>query len=957
MAIKSLGQLTVDLVLKTGSYTEGVGRAERANERLQKGLKKQRDELARLVGQIDPVVAEYARIDKMEQKLRQNRKRGLLSGDDFDRYLGKLNEMRKSVGQTSIEFDKTGISAGQMQAALRGLPAQFTDIAVSLQGGQKPLTVLLQQGGQLKDMFGGIGPAARAMGGYIAGLVNPFSLAAASAGALALAYYQGSEEADRYRDAIILTGNASGVTADKLADMARSLDEISGTQRNAAKAIAEIASTGKIAADEIGMVAQAAVMMESATGKAVSETVAEFVKLAEEPSKAIAELNKNQNFLTQAVYEQITALEKQGRTQEAVTLAVKTYSETLNQRTNEITENLGYIESAWRSLKNGAAEAWDAILSVGRSETEYDALSELNEQIEDAQRRLNNARSMLNSGIASTGYGTGKVDYSEQEKAAKKALESLTKERDLLSDKIKTQEEEAKKKAEINQLEKDAIEASQAINKVKEEGLSLDEKREKAIKAYLDNIEKIRKANPQSALLNPKAIEKDLERIKEQFKEPEKRAKAYVDGAGLQMLMRLREQEAALREQLTTSSKLGSSQQELAKFEQQIADIKEKKTLTTQQKSLLAEEGAIREQLKKNVAIENELALREQAIRIQNMQSAVTSQLANDVQKYEQALASYTGDEDKLSRLREEEAIRADIAKQIERATAQNLAGKITNDELDAQKAMLQQSLDDRLAAQKAYYEKVDELESDWTVGSRKSFDAYVREANSAAKQSEKFFTGTFSAMEDAIFKFSTTGKLSFHDFAASVIADIARIASQKAAAGLLEMGVNIFSSAYGGGAAASAPSTGYDAGFTGGYNSIGFSSGGYTGAGGKYEPAGIVHKGEVVWSQEDVARAGGLGIVEMLRNGLIGYKEGLKGYASGGVVGGFSDSVSAPQDQSVVIQQQINVPDSQFSGSTNADQQAVAKAYADSAKLGAREEIMRQLQPGGLIWRAQNNR
>lgn len=957
MAIKSLGQLTVDLVLKTGSYTEGVGRAERANERLQKGLKKQRDELARLVGQIDPVVAEYARIDKMEQKLRQNRKRGLLSGDDFDRYLGKLNEMRKSVGQTSVEFDKNGMSAKQLQASLRGLPAQFTDIAVSLQGGQNPLTVFLQQGGQLKDMFGGIGPAARAMGGYIAGLVNPFSVAVAGAAALALAYYQGSEEADRYRNAIILTGNASGVTEDQLADMAKRLDEVSGTQRNAAKAIAEIASTGKIAANEIGMVAQAAVMMESATGKAVSETVAEFVKLAQEPSKAIADLNKNQNFLTLAVYDQITALEKQGKTQEAVRLAMKTYSEELTERADKVKGGLGTIERAWDGIKKVSSEAWDAMLNVGRKETDSEALASLNEQIAQAEARLNSAKAMLESGIKSSGYGVGKVDYAEQEKEQRKTLDALKLQRDALAEKVKIQEEEAQKKAEINKLEKDAIEASQAINKVKEEGLSLDEKREKAIKAYLDNIEKIRKANPESKLLDPQAIEKDLERIREQFKEPEKRAKAYVDGAGLQMLQNLREQEAALREQVSTGAKLGSAQKELVKFEQQIADLKEKKTLTAQQKSLLAEEGAIREQLKKNVAIENELALREQAIRIQNMQSAVTSQLANDVQKYEQALASYTGDEDKLSRLREEEAIRADIAKQIERATAQNLAGKITNDELDAQKAMLQQSLDDRLAAQKAYYEKVDELESDWTVGSRKSFDAYVREANSAAKQSEKFFTGTFSAMEDAIFKFVTTGKLSFRDFAASVIADIARIASQKAAAGLLEMGVNIFSSAYGGGAAASAPSTGYDAGFTGGYNSIGFSSGGYTGAGGKYEPAGIVHKGEVVWSQEDVARAGGLGIVEMLRNGLIGYKEGLKGYASGGVVGGFSDSVSASQDQSVVIQQQINLPDSQSGGSTNAEQQAVAKAYADSAKIGAREEIMRQLQPGGLIWRAQNNR
>ncbi|EPT9728119.1 phage tail tape measure protein [Vibrio cholerae] len=938
MASRSLGNLTVNMVMNTGSFTQGAGRAEAAVERLNKAAKKQRDELARLVGQIDPVVAEYDRIDKMEEKLRKHRKDGLLGQEDFDLYLGKLKDMRASVGQASVEFDKNGLSAKQMQAALRGLPAQFTDIAVSLQGGQAPLTVLLQQGGQLKDMFGGIGPAAKAMGGYVAGLINPFSLAAASAGALALAYYQGSEEADRYRDAIILTGNASGVTADKLADMAKRLDEISGTQRNAAKAIAEIASTGKIAADEIGMVAQAAVMMESSTGKAVSETVAEFVKLAEEPSKAIAELNKNQNFLTQAVYEQITALEKQGKTQEAARLAMETYSEELVERADDVKKGLGTIERAWEGIKKVSSEAWDAMLNVGRRETDYDALAEINEQIEDAQRRLNNARSMLNSGIASTGYGTGKVDYSEQEKAAKKALESLTKERDLLSDKIKTQEEEAKKKAEINQLEKDAIEASQAINKVKEEGLSLDEKREKAIKAYLDNIEKIRKVNPTSEALDPKEIEKGLKTIREQFKEPEKRAKAYVDGAGLQMLMRLREQEAALREQLTTSGKLGSSQQELAKFEQQIADIKEKKTLTTQQKSLLAEQDAIRDQLNKNIAIEQELALREQAIRLQNMQASVTAQLANDIQKYEQSLANYGAGDEALKRLREEQAIRDDIAKQMERATSQNLAGKISNDELDSQRALLEKSLQDRLDAMTQYYQQLDALESDWSNGAKSAFDNYLYEAQRAAEISKQFFSGAFNAMEDSIYKFATTGKLSFKDFATSIISDMARIASQQAAAGLLELGGGLLGG--------------------GGFGSLfGFSSGGYTGSGGKFEPAGIVHKGEVVWSQDDINRAGGVGIVEALRKGALNFKEGLKGYADGGVVGmapalaGATSSYSS----SIAIQQEINIGQSE--SGTSANPQAVAKAYADAAKMGAREEIIRQLQPGGMIWRAQNGR
>lgn len=56
-----------------------------------------------------------------------------------------------------------------------------------------------------------------------------------------------------------------------------------------------------------------------------------------------------------------------------------------------------------------------------------------------------------------------------------------------------------------------------------------------------------------------------------------------------------------------------------------------------------------------------------------------------------------------------------------------------------------------------------------------------------------------------------------------------------------------------------------------------GFAEGGYTGTGGKYQPAGIVHKGEVVWSQADIRRWGGAHYVDAMR----------RGYANGGIVGG----------------------------------------------------------------------
>ncbi|MBF4291597.1 phage tail length tape measure family protein, partial [Vibrio anguillarum] len=225
---------------------------------------------------------------------------------------------------------------------------------------------------------------------------------------LALAYYQGSEEADRYRNAILLTGNASGVTADQLSQMAKRLDDISGTQRNAAKAISEVASSAKFSADQIELVSLAAVNMEMATGKAISDTIDEFKKLSDEPSKAIAELNKTQNFLTQSVYEQITALEKQGKQQQAATLAVKAYSDAINERTTEITNNLGYIERAWKAVKDGATEAWDGILNIGRSDTDSDVLADLNSQIENLQTGLKSYRSLLESGVKSSGYGAGK---------------------------------------------------------------------------------------------------------------------------------------------------------------------------------------------------------------------------------------------------------------------------------------------------------------------------------------------------------------------------------------------------------------------------------------------------------------------------------------------------------------------------------------------------------------------
>ncbi|MEQ6474214.1 phage tail length tape measure family protein [Comamonas sp. wu1-DMT] len=150
-----------------------------------------------------------------------------ISGDVLKPYIDQLRQAEAAQKRLSLSGDFV-MSDRARAAALRGVPAQFTDILVSLQGGQNALTVMLQQGGQLKDMFGGVGDAAKALGGYVLGLVNPLTLAAAAAGVLAYGFYSGSQEAQAFLVALETTGNKVGVNVQQLQDMASAMDKVAG---------------------------------------------------------------------------------------------------------------------------------------------------------------------------------------------------------------------------------------------------------------------------------------------------------------------------------------------------------------------------------------------------------------------------------------------------------------------------------------------------------------------------------------------------------------------------------------------------------------------------------------------------------------------------------------------------------------------------------------------------------
>jgi len=199
---------------------------------------------------------------------------------------------------------------------------------------------------------------------YLLGLVNPYTVVAAAIAGAALAYHAGAEETVAYNKALILSGNAAGATSDQLAQYARNISQVTGTQGAAAAAVVAVAQSGAVTSENLQRAAQAALAFEKATGTAIDTTVKHFQELAKSPLEATLKLNEGMNFLTVSVYEQIKALQEQGKSTEAANLAQKTYADTLSSRSAEILKNVGFIEERWLAVMAAIQNARDVLLQA-----------------------------------------------------------------------------------------------------------------------------------------------------------------------------------------------------------------------------------------------------------------------------------------------------------------------------------------------------------------------------------------------------------------------------------------------------------------------------------------------------------------------------------------------------------------------------------------------------------------
>lgn len=796
----SLGQLTVDLVANTAGFERGMTQAERALQSATKEAKRQGDALDRLIGQIDPTVAAYSRLDKMEQQLAAHRKANRLDETDYKGYLAQINAARDAIGKTDKVMMQNGQTAKQYAAALRGVPAQFTDIAVSLQAGQNPLTVFLQQGGQLKDMFGGAGEAARALGGYVVGLINPFTVAAAAAAVLALAYKQGSDEATAFNLSLSMTGNTAGTTTDQLADMARQVSETGGTIGKASAVLAQLAASTRIPVSAFESITRAAIDFESATGQAAEETVKNFEKIAKDPTAEILKLNESMNFLTASTYEQIKALQEQGKIQEAATLANTAYEEGLNRTSKGVRDNLGYIETGWKAVTSAAKAAWDAALNVGREETLDQQLKALDKQLND----IANARNLANTD--GVGFLTPSDSFRED---ALKAQQTQ-----LLVQKAE-EDRRAAAKGFAQQQQQQSLTDQLQLDKLRETTQSKAQKREEEIAKYRELVERrvtqARVTGDKNLLISAKQQAADIAAIEAKYKDPKTpKGPQYREDAGQRMLDTLRQQNAALQvqsdsiDQQTGKYKtLGTQAKALAEFEQQIADIKTKDVRTADQKALLASEDLLRAQLKRNVALEQEIAARKTAYEDEQKLAAFRENQQNKTQgakdNNEAALVGLGLGEKARERLKEFQRIQAEVQKDQDKLEQQRSKGDITAERYAAETEVLQEELAKRLVNQQDYYNQVDEAQSSFFLGASEGWANWAEEATNYSAQAAEFVSGSLDTLSNGLadsFVSILDGTKSvgdaFTDLAALMVQSIVGALAQMAAQWLVYQAVTL---------------------------------------------------------------------------------------------------------------------------------------------------------------------
>ncbi|HBM2806258.1 MULTISPECIES: phage tail tape measure protein [Enterobacter cloacae complex] len=940
-----------DTRLKLTDTGEAAARAQ-AELAATQAAEKQSAALKNLLGSIDPTIRAFNSLDEQHAQLVAHFEAGRINGAQFEHFNTILNQTRErlsgvadvlpeALSRQEAAARRAGISVGQYSAALRTLPAQFTDIATQLAGGQSPFLILLQQGGQIKDSFGGLGPMLQALRdalfgfneesretaesaggiseaaeglnntseaaeklGRAGGLLNGFNLAiAGTVGLLAIlagAAYSSSQQFDNVARSLILMGGAGFSSMQQLNDAAQDVADNAGASlADSVDTLVQLNDTGKYTADQMTKIAKSIMAMGDA-GLDTKAALADFSRLVSDPVKALASLNQQYGFVDEAMMKHIITLEKTKGKTAAANEAITLFADTMEDRSNKIVEATDNIGQAWNWIKAFSSDIFGQIGVTVRAwgNQVIEVFKLLSTSFEALFVKMKEVSLEIMGGMI-----TGFTDIANKLPGGETLIKSMG--FDGLAESVAKNREAASK--EYTQL---TAEYNKHIANLSKSQWQWEEEAKNGLGGGVKGTGSVDRQTKDA-----------VSKLAEDSAKKTKEAKATLE-AGDRTLENYRAQARTLTETLEILRQTGETHAKNTEFSKQqsrFAELDEAaktRALTAQEKSLLSSREAILnaakvvDQKNKEVEAQQKInGLAQQANKYVTQMSEKTDALRDSA-----GLSSR-----QTQRMMEEAQLRQGWL---------NGGGKL--DDAGYKK---------ELAALRKYYAEEDKLRGDWKAGAVSGWNEYLDAATNTYDAVKNVASSTLTGLGNMLTELMTTGTASVKEFGKSMLKMILEITNQLIVAYTVQAAMGWISGGSKGGSTPGGSYANAAAGLTfnakgGVYDSPGLSK--YVN--GVYDsPQYFTFQGASKFAKGGVfAEAGAEAIMPLTRDSAG--RLGVRAQGSGGMAPVINTTVNVDAGGSATVQ-----------SSSSGD--AMGRALADEMQNAALQVIQKHLKPGGMIY------
>ncbi|RON43548.1 phage tail tape measure protein [Pseudomonas frederiksbergensis] len=811
-------------------------------QRLIDAENRQIEALKRTVNGIDPVTAKLGKLEAQEKALEAAHEAGIIDANRYNQALAKIGKDRAGLTATETAFDKLKLGTRQAQENVMQLTNALS--SGDLGSGARAIA----------QLGAGAGASAKSM----AALLLPAGLLAGVIGGLGYAYFDASKQAREFNAAINGGSNDSGQSIASLKAMSESAGLLTGNLAGAREAVVALASGAATSGVQMQNLAQAAAAIGEVTGKGAGDIAKSLANAGDTATESAAKISDQYGLLTYEQYGVIKAIDDQGDHQRALDVLSESLNLSAQERLKAYRASLSDVERDWDNIKIAIAGAYSAIRS--------EVFPDLAKQIEITQRVLDTRKGGGVAGAVSNGLsslnsflGLDDGENDDSTAALEKKLAGL-KARQVASEGLTATT------GETTHANKELIAVQKELDKQMDD-LNPLAKRQEAYKKLNDQFTKLYqdsgKTGQKASILNGVefdgkkfsggAYEKLKKAIDDKDKDP-KAAAGSVDITGFndaknQLTAILAEysnaqkqldamQKAGLISQADYTQKrdglIGNERDEVtAAYEAEIAAleaVKSKSSTTAAQRIQLdqkiADARTAMVKAQKDADSQQEVLATAEKGRLDKQTYAVSQYVAALGQQQKALALAGQRAVNGVGQGDRQNALSGELNSQQDRFAQQSL-------ELENQRSDPSRNMDPEEFKQKSQaladankaatdqirqnYADVEAAQGDWTKGATSAWANYLDSARDVAGQTKSLFTNAFSSMEDAIVNFAMTGKLSFSDFAKSIIADMARIATRQASSGILNAIIGAGTSYFaGGGATGSATAGGAEAGAQG---------------------------------------------------------------------------------------------------------------------------------------------